>query len=576
MYNSSFKLNNIAKVIPRISLSLLVLLVLFCFCPVNLQNIQAEEIDPYTTQPTTIALAVGEAAAIDITPTATGQFGKTTAQVNVTTNSNAGYKLYLNTADPTNAMYNVNSNSPAEISAVNGTTSEAEFLANEWGYTLTSETDNTLQYQAMPLTATMVEESPETTGTYNLSFGAMVDTALPAGQYVNNVLVSAVANPSYVTGLMSLTYMQDMTTSTCADTKGTDGSSNQDASGSYIITPGNEPTKQLIDIRDGKEYWVAKLADGNCWMVQNLAYDLVKGKVLTPSDSDVSANWVVPTSTETKVPEKEITPSDLVARSWNLGKYVLATPSKGKVCSVSQSGGYVSLEPGQSLDACADFQEVGGEDWRSTFVAQDGLWNDQEAGKDDAVGIVAVNKTEKTYDAHYLIGNYYQWGAATAGSGNLQMVNGAVSDVVSSICARGWRLPGGGQDTTTWQPLNVEKSYYSLLRAYGYPATGSYLVDYSNAYTLVLRGMVGKAEQDIVEQPLFLVMAGRLQPYSGDLSYAGHRGGYHLATMIPGLSSSYFLNFNVSNISPTDNEYQYTTPERNPRAKGLSMRCVAR
>ena len=29
-------------------------------------------------------------------------------------------------------------------------------------------------------------------------------------------------------------------------------------------------TKQLIDWRDGKTYWVAKLADGNCWMTQNL------------------------------------------------------------------------------------------------------------------------------------------------------------------------------------------------------------------------------------------------------------------------------------------------------------------
>ena len=33
-------------------------------------------------------------------------------------------------------------------------------------------------------------------------------------------------------------------------------------------------TKQLRDIRDGKYYWVTKLADGNCWMTQNLDLDL--------------------------------------------------------------------------------------------------------------------------------------------------------------------------------------------------------------------------------------------------------------------------------------------------------------
>lgn len=25
-------------------------------------------------------------------------------------------------------------------------------------------------------------------------------------------------------------------------------------------------TRQLIDVRDGKSYWVAKLKDNNCWM----------------------------------------------------------------------------------------------------------------------------------------------------------------------------------------------------------------------------------------------------------------------------------------------------------------------
>ena len=36
----------------------------------------------------------------------------------------------------------------------------------------------------------------------------------------------------------------------------------------------------VLDVRDQKSYWIAKLADGNCWMVQNLALDLSNEKKL--------------------------------------------------------------------------------------------------------------------------------------------------------------------------------------------------------------------------------------------------------------------------------------------------------
>ena len=45
--------------------------------------------------------------------------------------------------------------------------------------------------------------------------------------------------------------MQEMTSTICADAAEND-------------------TAQLTDTRDGKKYWVTKLADGNCWMTQNL------------------------------------------------------------------------------------------------------------------------------------------------------------------------------------------------------------------------------------------------------------------------------------------------------------------
>lgn len=71
------------------------------------------------------------------------------------------------------------------------------------------------------------------------------------------------------------------------------------------MTPGgcaisNEgDTKRLIDKRDGKYYWVAKLADGNCWMTQNLDLDLSTGTTLTPDNTNIPSNWPPSTSTTT-------------------------------------------------------------------------------------------------------------------------------------------------------------------------------------------------------------------------------------------------------------------------------------
>lgn len=82
--------------------------------------------------------------------------------------------------------------------------------------------------------------------------------------------------------LTEQTYMQDMTPGGCA-----------------ISNEGD--TKRLIDKRDGKYYWVAKLADGSCWMTQNLDLDLSTSRTLTPSDTNIPSNWAPSTGTTTTI-----------------------------------------------------------------------------------------------------------------------------------------------------------------------------------------------------------------------------------------------------------------------------------
>ena len=75
--------------------------------------------------------------------------------------------------------------------------------------------------------------------------------------------------------LADISDMQEMDSSVCADSAVGD-------------------TATLTDTRDNKTYTVAKLADGKCWMTQNLY--LVGPRTLTPADSNVAADFALPAS----------------------------------------------------------------------------------------------------------------------------------------------------------------------------------------------------------------------------------------------------------------------------------------
>lgn len=69
------------------------------------------------------------------------------------------------------------------------------------------------------------------------------------------------------------------------------------------------------------------------------------------------------------------------------------------------------------------------------------------------------NKTYTTteYDAHYSIGNYYQYNAATANKGG----SSSAGNVADSICPKGWKLPGSTTEYASF--LKTETSTANLL-----------------------------------------------------------------------------------------------------------------
>ena len=290
--------------------------------------------------------------------------------------------------------------------------------------------------------------------------------------------------------------MQEMTPQICADAQEND-------------------TTMLEDARDGKMYWIAKLADGNCWMTQNLELDLTSGEPLTPELSDVSANWNPGATTFTSAQEGGYGSSHYnTVQSWNLGKYVWKTPNSTDACS---------SDTNLSKSSCASY-------WQDVSS-----WTPMTEYRTDGVSVEG-----NSYDAHHLAGNYYSWEAATAGTGHSYTSEG--SQAPDSICPKGFELPLSHTNNN-----NVSGSFYNLLNQYGFTSS------------------TGSGTNSITRDPLFFVRSGYVGPDFHYLFNAGNYG-YYWSSVARSSSNAYLLSFFSSNVSPSSNIIRYV---------GQSVRCVA-
>ncbi len=439
----------------------------------------------------TLAVSLDPKVEMEISPDSAGTFSYGTAKLGVMTNNPTGYSIYMQTADGKSTLNNDKVTGGQVINSITANTVGSSFTGNTWGYTLDTNTvTEASTYKPVPTSSdTAIKSTAASTNTdsYNLGFGAHIDNTLASGTYYNDVLVSVVANPKVISSLSDLSFMQDMNSEICANT----------AEG-Y--------TKQLIDTRDSKSYWVSKLKDGNCWMTQNLALDITT-EGLKASDTDITADWnssseYPPEVTQTSVPD---TVSGLTATSvlsWNLGQWVLGTPAEAISCGEQIS----------DMVACKEVNLVQIDDsWSPTFQAQNGTWTG-EGNSAGQIAYITADLANKTYDSHYLIGNYYNLEALTAGHAN-QYDNTSDS---GSICPKGWRLPSAAG----YHGVDKEgSSFYPLVSAYGMASD-------------TLTGNVDGAEYDIAKAPLYFVRGGEIDDrYSGGvtlqyLSTVGQNGVY--------------------------------------------------
>ena len=278
------------------------------------------------------------------------------SEFSVSCNDSAGWRLmavgWNGTAIDTNLTHETDNT--IKIATGLNTTSGGP---RSWAMKLTTSSDVTLDggfvsdtFKEIPNSATRIAYSDTNTSgsTITTTYQAYASSTQVAGTYTGGVKYT-LEHPAVDPDITTIVNMQDMTSAVCDNS-----------------TVGQ--TNQLKDTRDNKLYWVAKLADGNCWMTQNLDYDLSDStlQTLSPDTSDVASQVsVVPVSWET---------------------------------------GYNSIY----------FYE-GGDNYLPN-------------GSGSATSTSSLASNSDNW--HYHVGNYYSWKAATAGSGTTSITSADAPDSI--------------------------------------------------------------------------------------------------------------------------------------------------
>lgn len=191
---------------------------------------------------------------------------------------------------------------------------------------------------------------------------------------------------------------------------------------------GEESQTELIDIRDNKVYWVAKLDDNRCWMTENLDLDLSSSVALTSDDTNLK-----------------------LYGSDGYDDVVVDGESNGYSCSNDSptcENGIISWTPERSTTTMASLST----DWEDSYF--DPYSFDR--------GDYLIGSSD---NGHNSAGNYYNWSASIASNNSSSYVSDRRAG--NSICPKGWRLP----DTSN-------KDLSKLLYAYGIIATNSSVLGY--------------------------------------------------------------------------------------------------
>ena len=232
-------------------------------------SVYAETVDyNVNIEPSLVVTIPSNTVELNINPVTT-QFNSANLSVTVGTNNATGYTLTMS-SDSTDLSKAGSVDTIPTLETLAGGYPEADFTVNHWGYKLSTAT-NYLPFAASnELDVTNV---PTNSKTSIVNFAAKADLSKPAGTYKLAIDFTAVAN-----------YVPPVTVDFCTNNNIADADCMQKMVASNCTTT----AKTVMDSRDGEQYKVQRLADGNCWLLDNLRLD--------PTEPQVQVNLSVNTT----------------------------------------------------------------------------------------------------------------------------------------------------------------------------------------------------------------------------------------------------------------------------------------
>ncbi len=232
-------------------------------------------------------------------------------------------------------------------------------------------------------------------------------------------------------------------------------------------------TFKLIDNRDGEPYLVRRFDDGNCWMVSNLTLDLA---------SFVGTDGLNSTNTNISASRSDLPVNEDGVRYWDPRKSMLdyaRTLDEGVTVEnyfETASLDKIGVKLHYQFQPSGIYGGVTEGSGTVTYIWGSYYYDDADTGeikkRDSLIHNNTYSQMPRSYNHEYLkyvggseadtvwqeshastyYGNKYNWYAATAESGTYAMSS---SDVSSSICPYGWRLPSGRSRTSnkSWAHL---------------------------------------------------------------------------------------------------------------------------
>lgn len=202
-------------------------------------------------------------------------FTSGTVTATASTNSQYGYTLTLEDVDSSSDMTHTNTEITSKLTSdFSGKKTSAEMDNNTWGFSLDATDFYKVPVNGSPValkrTTTPMTTDSEST---DVTFGAKVGN-ITSGTYTDKVLFTM-----YVNGQDGKPTNPDDPSNPPADPSEPGAEPVTACTGKNYVTNGI-----LTDPRDGNTYTVAELADGKCWMTQNLR---ITNKTISSADSDI-------------------------------------------------------------------------------------------------------------------------------------------------------------------------------------------------------------------------------------------------------------------------------------------------